>query len=108
MALPPGVMKLNEGEPCPPKTLCMYEHPDFKGVAYGVGAGYSVNLSDLACEGCAWGPTMAKNVSSWNNGTDSTAELIEEGGKSTKLGPGETINRGPTEDKIVKIVWAQD
>jgi Peptidase inhibitor family I36 len=67
MALPPGVVALSSGESCPPRSLCLYRDGNFSGPAYAVGEGYTVDLNDLPCEGGAWGPTMAGNVSSWNN-----------------------------------------
>jgi Peptidase inhibitor family I36 len=105
MSLPGGVVKINPGEECPPKSLCLYRDGQFTGPGYAVGAGYPVDLNDLPCDNCNFGPTMAGNVSSWYNRTDSTAELIDKDNKQTSLPPGEKIDRGPTEDKIVKIAW---
>ncbi|MEU7745722.1 peptidase inhibitor family I36 protein [Nonomuraea sp. NPDC049158] len=72
-ALPPGVIQLADGEPCPPATLCLYQHYGRRGPAYGVGAGYPVDLH--------WLPmgdqSAANNVSSWVNNTESDAVLID-------------------------------
>jgi hypothetical protein len=65
--LPPGVVKLNDGEKCPPRTLCLYRDRHCQSPVYGIRAGYDVDLSKL---------NMGKAVSSWFNGTQSPALLI--------------------------------
>ena len=73
--LPPGVVKLGDGENCPPGTFCLYRDYQRKGPAYGIGAGYDVDLSKL---------NMSKTVSSWVNNTQSNALLIGGGKQRSK------------------------
>jgi hypothetical protein len=75
--LPPGVVKLGDGEQCPPKTLCLYRDYGRGGPAYGIGAGYPVDLTKLPIVGGVAGrPSAANNISSWVNNTASKAKLI--------------------------------
>jgi hypothetical protein len=75
--LPPGVVKLADGEQCPMKTLCLYRDYGRTGPAYGIGAGYPVDLSKLPITGGVAGrPSAANNVSSWVNNTAAKAKLI--------------------------------
>ncbi|MEU1630048.1 peptidase inhibitor family I36 protein [Streptomyces sp. NPDC020096] len=103
-ALPPGVVRLNDGEPCPAMSLCLYRDY-FSGPAYAIAEGYEVDLHDLPCRACAFGPTMADNVSSWNNRATWTAVLTERNGRWTPLESGRTLVGGPSEDKVVKVTW---
>lgn len=92
--LPPGVVKLNDGEKCPPRTLCLYRDHHCQGPAYGIRAGYDVNLSKL---------NMSKDVSWWVNGTESTALLIG-------CGTVHPLNAGcslATENIVEKVGWVQ-
>ena len=75
--LPPGVIRLNDGEVCPPSTLCLYRDYGNSGPAYGIGAGYVVNLGMLPMPGGVGGPTAANNVSSWVNNTGFSAFLVD-------------------------------
>lgn len=61
--LPPGVVKLDDAEGCPPGTLCLYRDYNRQGPAYGIGAGYKVDLKALPMGD----DTAANNVSSWVN-----------------------------------------
>lgn len=103
--LPPGVIKLRDSEPCPTMSLCLYRDQGLSGEAYAIAEGYDVDLNDLPCDSCSWGPSMANNVSSWNNRTTWTAILIEGNGRWTPLHPGQILNDGPSEDKVVKVAW---
>jgi guanine deaminase len=92
--LPPGVVKLNDGEKCPPRTLCLYRDHHCQGPAYGIRAGYDVDLSKL---------NMSKAVSSWVNRTQSTALLIG-------CGTVHPLNAGcslETENIVEKVGWVQ-
>ncbi|MFG2880687.1 peptidase inhibitor family I36 protein [Streptomyces sp. NPDC048337] len=73
--LPPGVVVISppEGSPCPEKTLGLWRHYNQGGEGYGIGAGHKVDLSLLPLPN---GDSMSKNVSSWENRTDSNAKLI--------------------------------
>ncbi|MCX9191966.1 hypothetical protein C3Y87_11165 [Carbonactinospora thermoautotrophica] len=103
--LPQGVIELNPGEPCPYRSLCLYRDANFQGPAYAIAEGYNVDLHDLPCPSCAWGPTMANNVSSWDNRTFMTAVLTQDNGNWITLQPGKKISGGPTEDKVVQVTW---
>lgn len=65
-------MVVIEGSECPPGTLGLWKHYGRKGPAYGIGAGYTVALSELPGDG----GSMTKNVSSWVSQTQSDAKLI--------------------------------
>lgn len=43
-ALPPGALKLRDGEPRPPQTLCLYRDYGLHGPRYGIRYGYDVDL----------------------------------------------------------------
>ena len=104
-ALPPGVVQLGDGEPCPPATLCLYRDYGNTGPAYGIGAGYNVNLNDLPMSGGAAG-TAADNVSSWVNNTGSVGLLIDEDGPSRPLFPGQQLQEPPEyNDTVDLVVW---
>ncbi|GAB2941808.1 peptidase inhibitor family I36 protein [Nonomuraea fastidiosa] len=77
LALPKGVFRLADGQPCPRATLCLYRDYNRSGPAYGVRAGSDVDLFDLPMPGGVGGPTAANNVSSWVNRTGSTAVLVD-------------------------------
>ncbi len=102
--LPPGVVKLNDGEPCPTMSLCLYRDY-FSGPSYAIAEGYEVNLHDLPCDACAFGPSMAENVSSWINLTTWTAVLTEGDGRWTPLPSDNSLIGGPSEDRVVKVTW---
>lgn len=100
--LPPGVVKLNDGEPCPPVTLCLYRDYGRKGPAYGIGAGYDVELKDLPIPG----GSMAKNVSSWVNNTHGVAFLIAFGRPTRPLPPGQSLEEPPNfNDSVDVVAW---
>ncbi|MGW2307736.1 peptidase inhibitor family I36 protein [Actinomadura luteofluorescens] len=102
--LPPGVVKLNDAEGCPPATLCLYQHYNRRGPAYGIGAGYRVDLTDLPMgDG-----TAADNVSSWVNNTHSMAVLIDANeGKARPLYAGQPLEEPPSDNDTVDLVdWA--
>lgn len=104
--LPPGVVALGDGEPCPPGTLCLYRDYGRQGPAYGIGAGYSVDLRELPMAGR--GGTAADNVSSWVNNTGSPALLVDEsgGGRFRPLFPGQELEE-PLElnDSVDRVHW---
>ncbi|MEV0668295.1 peptidase inhibitor family I36 protein [Actinomadura luteofluorescens] len=102
--LPPGVIKLNDAEGCPPVTLCLYQHYKRQGPAYGIGAGYRVDLNDLPMGN----GTAADNVSSWVNNTHSVAVLIDANeGKARPLYPGRPLEEPPSDNDTVDLVdWA--
>lgn len=54
------MVKLDDGENCPPETFCLYRDYQRKSPAYGIEAGYDLDLSAL---------NMSKTVSSWVNNT---------------------------------------
>lgn len=100
--LPPGVVRITpDGAPCPPGTLGLYQHYNCQGTGYGIGAGYTVDLSQLPLPG---GGSMSKNVSSWVNNTASDAELIGKGTRTLKAG---TKLEEPAEynDTVEKVGW---
>ncbi|MGI5204483.1 peptidase inhibitor family I36 protein [Spirillospora sp. CA-108201] len=101
--LPPGVIKLEDAEGCPPATLCLYQHYKRQGPAYGIGAGYKVDLNDLPMgDG-----TAANNVSSWVNNTHSVAVLIDSDDKTRPLYPGQPLEEPQTDNDTVDLVdWA--
>ncbi|MFD7868611.1 peptidase inhibitor family I36 protein [Streptomyces sp. NPDC059783] len=102
-ALPPGVVPLNDSEPCPSATLCLYRDYGNRGPAYGIGAGYNVNLRDLPMAG---GGTAADNVSSWVNNTDSVALLLDENGPARPVFPGQHLQEPPElNDSVDLVVW---
>ncbi|MFG1694270.1 peptidase inhibitor family I36 protein [Nonomuraea sp. NPDC049309] len=78
VALPEGVFRLANGQPCPWATLCLYRDYNRSGPAYGVRAGFDVDLFDLPMPGGVGGSsTAANNISSWVNRTGSTAVLVD-------------------------------
>lgn len=105
-ALPPGVVQLNNSEPCPLHTLCLYRDYGNQGPAYGIGAGHNVNLNDLPMAG---GPnsTAANNVSSWVNNTERPAVLIDENGPVVRLlHPRQSLQEPPQlNDSVDLVVW---
>jgi hypothetical protein len=106
--LPPGVIKLNDSEPCPPATLCLYRDYGFSGPAYGIGAGYTVHLEALPMEGGVHGPTAANEVSSWVNNTGSVAVLVDTDDEVTRpLFPGQRLQEPPPFNDTVNLVsWS--
>ncbi|MEV4001697.1 peptidase inhibitor family I36 protein [Actinomadura sp. NPDC049753] len=102
--LPPGVVKLNDAEGCPPVTLCLYRDYNRQGPAYGIGAGYRVDLKDLPMGD----DTAANNVSSWVNNAHGLAVLIDEAnGKARPLYPGQPLEEPPSDNDTVDLVdWA--
>ncbi|MFF9569118.1 peptidase inhibitor family I36 protein [Streptomyces sp. NPDC014685] len=109
IALPPGVVALNDGEPCPPATLCLYRDYNNRGPAYGIGAGYDVDLRDLPMQGGVHGPTAANEVSSWVNNTHDLATLADlEGHQLRPLFPGQSLQEPATENDTVDFVhWVR-
>ncbi|MEU9318030.1 peptidase inhibitor family I36 protein [Streptomyces sp. NPDC048295] len=106
--LPPGVIKLQDGEPCPPATLCLYRDYNNRGPAYGVGAGYDVDLRALPMSGGANGPTAANEVSSWVNNTSHVTILIDRDKEQFRpLFPHESLQEPrATNDTVDFIAWA--
>ncbi|MEV4071205.1 peptidase inhibitor family I36 protein [Nonomuraea fuscirosea] len=104
--LPPGVIQLGDGEPCPPGTLCLYRDYGFSGPAYGIGAGYVVDLHWLPMPGSG-GPTAADNVSSWANRTAGVAVLVDaQSGHTRPLFPGQHLEEPlPLNDTVDRVVW---
>ncbi|MEU8358924.1 peptidase inhibitor family I36 protein [Nonomuraea sp. NPDC048882] len=104
--LPPGVIQLGDGEPCPPGTLCLYRDYGFSGPAYGIGAGYAIDLRWLPMPGHG-GPTAADNVSSWVNRTAGVAVLIDEqSGRTRPLFPGQHLEEPVLlNDTVDRVVW---
>ncbi|MFI0372240.1 peptidase inhibitor family I36 protein [Actinomadura sp. 1N219] len=102
--LPPGVIKLNDSERCPMATLCLYQHYNRRGPAYGIGAGYQVDLRELPMNG----GTAANNVSSWVNNTDTLAVLIDEDtGTARPLFPRQQLEEPPPyNDTVDQVDWA--
>ncbi|GAB2783194.1 peptidase inhibitor family I36 protein [Streptomyces daliensis] len=104
-ALPPGVVKLNDGEPCPSATLCLYRDYGNQGPAYGIGAGYNVDLKQLPMEG-GNGSSAANNVSSWVNNTGSVGLLIDEDGPTRPLFPSQQLQEPPQfNDTVDLVAW---
>ncbi|GAA4903976.1 peptidase inhibitor family I36 [Stackebrandtia albiflava] len=66
--LPPGVIALNDGEPCPDRTFCLYRDYSWQGPAFGIAEGYDVNLNHF---------DMGDTVSSWYNRTEMTAVITD-------------------------------
>ncbi|GAA2415049.1 hypothetical protein GCM10010433_12570 [Streptomyces pulveraceus] len=106
--LPPGVIKLQDGEPCPPATLCLYRDYNNRGPAYGIGAGYHVDLRDLPMSGGVHGPTAANEVSSWVNNTLDVAVLIDIDTETARpLYPLQSLQEPPrTNDTVDVVRWA--
>ncbi|GGQ11782.1 hypothetical protein BKA00_006627 [Actinomadura coerulea] len=102
--LPPGVVKLDDAEGCPPGTLCLYRDYNRQGPAYGIGAGYKVDLKALPMGD----DTAANNVSSWVNNAHGLAVLIDEAnGKARPLYPGQPLEEPPSDNDTVDLVdWA--
>ncbi|MEU5208513.1 peptidase inhibitor family I36 protein [Streptomyces sp. NPDC020742] len=105
-ALPPGVVMLLDGAPCPPGTLCLYRDYGRSGPAYGIGAGYQVDLRALPMFGSG-GPSAANNVSSWVNHTGGVALLIDTDGQRIRpLLPGQPLEEPPfTNDSVDIVSW---
>ncbi|NUT08962.1 MAG: hypothetical protein HOQ38_00700 [Nonomuraea sp.] len=105
--LPPGVVALGPGEPCPSATLCLYRDYDRSGPAYGIGAGYDVDLDDLPMPGGVGGPSAANNVSSWVNDTSHPALLIDrDEPRGRPLFPGQPLEEPPyTNDTVDEVRW---
>ncbi|MEU7424633.1 peptidase inhibitor family I36 protein [Streptomyces sp. NPDC040750] len=102
--LPPGVIPLGDGEPCPVFTLCLYRDYGFRGPAYGIGAGYDVDLRALPMPGSG-GPTAANNVSSWVNHTRSDALLVDRDRDEIRpLFPGQRLEEPPGHNDTVDLV----
>ncbi|WP_141578550.1 peptidase inhibitor family I36 protein [Actinomadura sp. WMMA1423] len=102
--LPPGVVQLNDGEDCPPVTLCLYRDYGRQGPAYGIGAGYKVDLKQLPMgDG-----TAANNVSSWVNHARTVAVLIDaDEGRARPLFPGQPLEEPEaTNDTVDLVDWA--
>ncbi|GAA3790780.1 hypothetical protein GCM10022226_07250 [Sphaerisporangium flaviroseum] len=108
--LPAGVVKLGDGEQCPTKTLCVYRDYGRSGPAYGIGAGYHVDLNKLPITGGVAGrPSEANNVSSWVNNTGSKAKLIniDTPGLIRSLKPGRSLEEPTvTNDTVDTVDWA--
>ncbi|MFG2908638.1 hypothetical protein ACGF13_26665 [Kitasatospora sp. NPDC048286] len=103
--LPPGVVKLTDGETAPPKTLAIYRDSNRKGPAYGIGAGFAVNLSDLPMDGHNGTKSASKNISSWVNNTDSDAVLIDDTGKRTLQANSTLEESSATNDSVTRVEW---
>ncbi|SFY10687.1 peptidase inhibitor family I36 protein [Streptomyces atratus] len=106
--LPPGVIKLQDSEPCPSATLCLYRDYNNRGPAYGVGAGYDVNLYDLPMSGGVNGPSAADEASSWVNNASHLAILIDRDNDQFRpLFPHQSLQEPPaTNDSVDFIAWA--
>ncbi|MEV8453859.1 peptidase inhibitor family I36 protein [Streptomyces sp. NPDC052095] len=106
--LPPGVVKLQDSEPCPPATLCLYRDYNNRGPAYGVGAGYPVDLRELPMSGGVHGPSAANEISSWVNHTGHLALLIDTDSDTIRpLFPHQSLQEPPQTNDTVDIVgWA--
>ncbi|PRX97664.1 peptidase inhibitor family I36 protein [Allonocardiopsis opalescens] len=103
--LPPGVIRLNDGEPCPFASLCLYRDYNFSGPAYAVGAGYNVNLYELPMPGGVHGPSAANEVSSWVNRTGYLAVLIDvDDDVSRPLPANRTLQEPPPNNDTVDLV----
>lgn len=108
-AAPPGVVKLADSEACPPATLCLYRDYRRRGPAYGIGAGYIINLSKLPLAGGQGGNnTAADNISSWVNNTASAARLTDtETGVTRTLNAGGSLEEPSANNDTVDVVsWA--
>ncbi|MET9658930.1 peptidase inhibitor family I36 protein [Streptomyces sp. NPDC006510] len=105
--LPPGVVQLLDGEPCPPATLCLYRDYGNQGPAYGIGAGYHVDLRDLPMSGGVNGPTAANEASSWVNNTDHLALLVDMDKAAIRLlFPHQFLQEPPqTNDTVDMVHW---
>ncbi|MCX4729908.1 peptidase inhibitor family I36 protein [Streptomyces sp. NBC_01363] len=103
--LPPGVVELQDSEPCPPATLCLYRDYNNRGPAYGIGAGHHVDLRDLPMSGGVNGPTAADEVSSWVNNTNHLAVLIDTDEETIRpLFPQQSLQEPPQTNDTVDIV----
>jgi predicted small secreted protein len=99
--LPPGVVQLNDGEQCPPATLCLYRDYNRQGPAYGIGAGYRVDLRQLPMGDA----TAANNISSWVNHAGGVAMLIDaDRGEARPLPPGRPLEEPPSDNDTVDLV----
>ncbi|MGW7514844.1 peptidase inhibitor family I36 protein [Streptomyces sp. NPDC054796] len=104
-ALPPGVVQLGDSEPCPPATLCLYRDYGNKGPAYGIGAGYNVDLKQLPMAGGS-SSTAANNVSSWVNNTGAVGILVDEDGPTRPLFPSQQLQEPPQfNDTVDLVAW---
>ncbi|WP_326756735.1 hypothetical protein OH738_01150 [Streptomyces hirsutus] len=98
--LPAGVVMIEDSE-CPPATLGLWKHYGRKGPAYGIGAGYTVSLSELPADG----GSMTKNVSSWVNKTQSDAKLVSSKGTRI-LKAGESMEEpADHNDTVERVEW---
>ncbi|HEX5496677.1 MAG TPA: peptidase inhibitor family I36 protein [Mycobacteriales bacterium] len=106
--LPPGVIRLNDGERCPSGTLCLYRDYGHRGPAYGIGAGYPVNLYDLPMPGGAGSASAGNTVSSWVNNTESFAILVDIDTDAVRpLLPGQRLEEPPfLNDTVDEVRWA--
>ncbi|TDD02771.1 hypothetical protein E1292_22775 [Nonomuraea deserti] len=103
--LPPDVIRLGPGEPCPPATLCLYRDYGRNGPAYGIGAGHDVDLRALPMPSGVGGPSAADNVSSWVNATHSVALLIDRDGSLPRpLFPHRPLEEPPASNDSVDVV----
>ncbi|MBG0822921.1 peptidase inhibitor family I36 protein [Planomonospora sp. ID91781] len=102
-ALPAGVVKLSDGETCPTATLCLYRDYGRSGPAYGIGAGYTVDLSELPM-GVR---TAADNISSWVNQTQHTAVLVDRDNSRTRpLASSQSMEEPMgSNDSVDEISW---
>ncbi|GAA2990796.1 hypothetical protein Sfulv_00690 [Streptomyces fulvorobeus] len=98
--LPNGVVVISNSE-CPPRTLGLWKDRGRKGRAYGIGAGYPVDLSKLPTDD---GDSMARNVSSWVNRTESDAKLVGSKGICRVLKAGEPLEESNDHNDTVEWV----
>ncbi|WP_078849362.1 peptidase inhibitor family I36 protein [Streptomyces sp. NRRL F-5126] len=105
--LPPGVVKLQSGEPCPQGTLCLYRDYGYQGPAYGIGAGYPVDLRALPMDGGVNGHSAANEVSSWVNNTGTPALLVDVDTDHVRpLFPGHRLQEPQaTNDTVDVVSW---
>ncbi|MFF2008038.1 peptidase inhibitor family I36 protein [Streptomyces sp. NPDC058195] len=105
--LPPGVVKLQDSEPCPPATLCLYRDYNDQGPAYGIGAGFPVDLHALPMSGGVHGPSAANEVSSWVNNTSHVAVLLDADSDTVRpLFPHQLLQEPPrTNDTVDFVAW---
>ncbi|GAB3989676.1 hypothetical protein GCM10029978_115420 [Actinoallomurus acanthiterrae] len=106
-SVPPGVVQLHDGATCPPAMLCLYRDYGRQGPAYGIGAGFHINLRQLPMAAGVGGTTAANNVSSWVNNTRDLAVLIDLDRRTTRhLRPGQSLEEPPeTNDTVDAVAW---